>query len=364
MLRPQSTTLGYRLRSVAGRYRTDHPANEASTKNRPGLLACGVRGNLKKTAFDPSGPAARAVRMARLEAVLLIAREPLPTRRLAQLASLADGTEARTLVRQLGKLYDQQGTAFCVEEMAGGFQLMTRPQFAGWLRRLFEQPDVARLSTPAMETLSVVAYRQPVMRADIEAIRGVGCGEILRQLMERDLVKISGRSEELGRPFLYGTSRQFLLAFGLRHLDELPRAEQLRGVGIELSTDADQDPHQAEESEVSAKETEQRPTDRSVRQDYPIEEDRQESLYDETELDDDELDDGELDDDELDDGDRLEDDEIDDDELDDDLGDEDYDDDDGIEESDWEEVSDDDPMEEEDDDGDEDDYADDEESTD
>lgn len=163
-----------------------------------------------------------------LEAILLLAREPLGSRKLAQLAGLADGTEARTLVRALNQLYDAEGCAFRVEEVAGGLQLMSRPKFAPWLRRLQAVPVEVRLSAPAMETLAVVAYRQPVLRAEIEAIRGVQCGEILRQLMERDLVRIVGRSEDLGRPFLYGTTRQFLQAFGLRHLDELPRSEHLR----------------------------------------------------------------------------------------------------------------------------------------
>ena len=226
----------------------------AEIRSRNDRIHCAIQHN-KKTGVRLSGSAVRAVKMARLEAVLLIAREPLATRKLSQLASLADGTEARTLIRQLGKLYDQQGSAFCVEEVAGGYQLMTRPKFAGWLRRLFQRPDTTRLSTPALETLSVVAYRQPVLRADIESIRGVGCGEILRQLMECDLVKITGRSEELGRPFLYGTSKQFLLAFGLRHLDELPRAEQLRGTGIDRSTHAHE--QDTEELKVSEMTTEQ-----------------------------------------------------------------------------------------------------------
>ena len=169
----------------------------------------------------------RAGRLARLEAVLFLAREPLGSRKLAQLAGLADGTKARTLVRALNRRYDAEGSAFRVEEVAGGFQLMTRPKFAPWLRRLHAAPVEVRLSAPAMETLAVVAYRQPVLRAEIEAIRGVQCGEILRQLIERDLVRIAGRSEELGRPLLYGTTRQFLQVFGLRHLDDLPRPDFL-----------------------------------------------------------------------------------------------------------------------------------------
>lgn len=110
-------------------------------------------------------------------------------------------------------------------EVAGGFQLLSRAKFAPWLRRLQAVPGEVRLSVPALETLAVVAYRQPVLRADVEAVRGVQCGEILRQLMERGLVRIVGKSEELGRPFLYGTTRQFLQVFGLRDLDQLPRPE-------------------------------------------------------------------------------------------------------------------------------------------
>jgi segregation and condensation protein B len=176
--------------------------------------------------------------MARLEAVLLVARQPLSSRRLAQLARLADGTQARTLIRRLQFCYDDEGTAFRVEEFAGGFQLLTRPRFSGWLRRLGTAGGEGRLSSPALETLAVVAYRQPVVRGEIEAIRGVGCGEILRQLMDRDLVKIVGRAGELGRPFLYGTTKRFLQAFGLRNVDALPRARELRGAGgVAMSRD-------------------------------------------------------------------------------------------------------------------------------
>jgi len=158
-----------------------------------------------------------------LEAVLFLAREPLGSRKLALLSGLADGTEARTLVRTLNRLYDKEGCAFRVVEVAGGFQVVSRAKFAPWLRRLQVVPMEVRLSVPALETLAVVAYRQPVLRADVEAIRGVQCGEILRQLMERGLVRIVGKSEDLGRPFLYGTTRQFLQIFGLRDLDQLPR---------------------------------------------------------------------------------------------------------------------------------------------
>src|SRR5262245_14616799 len=148
--------------------------------------------------------------MARLEAILLLAREPLTSRKLSQYANLADGTQARTLVRRLNEQYDAAGRAFRVEHVAGGYQLLTRPKLAPWLRRLAHVPGETRLSAPALETLAVIAYRQPVPRADIEAVRGVNCGEILRQLMDRDLVRIGGRSQELGRPYLYATTKRFL----------------------------------------------------------------------------------------------------------------------------------------------------------
>jgi segregation and condensation protein B len=177
------------------------------------------------TANDPW---TRDAPLARLEAVLFLAREPLNTRKLAQLAHLADGTEARTLVRRLNRFYDETGCAFTAQELAGGYQLMSRGKFATWLGRLNPNPREMRLSAPALETLAVVAYRQPVMRSEIEAIRGVDCGEILRQLLERSLVRTAGRAEELGRPYLYATTRRFLQVFGLRDLEDLPRAESLR----------------------------------------------------------------------------------------------------------------------------------------
>ena len=176
----------------------------------------------------PSNPDRRDAKLARLEAVLFIAREPIHSRKMSQFANLADGTEARTLAKRLNEIYDASGRAFRIYEVAGGFQLRTRPQFAPWLRRLRHAPSEERLSAPLMETLAVVAYRQPVVRAEIEAIRGVACGEVIRQLMEREMVKVAGRSPELGRPFLYCTTNRFLELFGLGSLDELPRADIFR----------------------------------------------------------------------------------------------------------------------------------------
>jgi len=180
---------------------------------------------------DTDGLQGTEAKLARLETVLFLAREPLSTRKLAKLANLADGTQARTLMKQLSKRYNQRASALQVVDVAGGVQLLTRPQLADWIRRFHGGTDPMRLSAPALETLSVVAYRQPVMRAEIEGIRGVQCGEILRVLMERDLLRIVGRAEELGRPFLYGTTKNFLQVFGLRRLEQLPPIDQILSVG-------------------------------------------------------------------------------------------------------------------------------------
>ena len=174
------------------------------------------------------GELAREPRLALVEAALFAADEPLNVRRLAAVAGLADGTEARRLVRKLQALYDKDGSAFQVEELAGGFQLLTRPEYHPWLVRLRRSGTELRLSPAARETLAIVAYRQPIMRADIEGIRGVQCGEVLRQLMEKGLVRIAGRHESLGRPVLYGTTKKFLQLFGLKSLRDLPLVEQLR----------------------------------------------------------------------------------------------------------------------------------------
>jgi segregation and condensation protein B len=166
--------------------------------------------------------------MARLEAVLFVADAALSSRKLAQFALLSDPTEARTLVRQLNEVYDRQGSSFRIEQVAAGYRLLTRPVFAHWLAKLHQRQAELKLTPPALETLSIVAYRQPIIRADVEAIRGVSCTEMLKQLMDRGLVKIGGADDSLGRPHLYETTRTFLEIFGLKGLEDLPLANRLR----------------------------------------------------------------------------------------------------------------------------------------
>lgn len=287
-----------------------------------------------------SASAMRDVRLGRLEAVLFLAREPLPLRRIGQFASLADATEARTLIRRLNQLYDQGGSAFRVEEVAGGFQLLTRRKFAGWLRRLHPTSVETRLSSPALETLAVVAYRQPVLRADVEAVRGVQCGEMLRQLLERDLIRIAGRSDDLGRPFLYGTTKRFLRWFGLRQIDELPRADLLRNPAPTSSDESLPDASRSVEL-LSTQDLKQESHVSIVAQSEPaleevLDEQRRRLLEPLRAADDEDEEDEEFEDDDEGEDDEEESDE-DDEEFDDDFDDED-----------WEEVDDDDEEEEDD----------------
>ena len=198
------------LRQSAARSLDARDALVAFSRPQSSMQRRGLSG-----AIATSRTAVPIVRRSRVEAVLFLAREPLSLRKLAQLANLADATEARTVLKSLRQRYDERGCAFQVAQVAGGYQLMSRREFATWVRPQGTRDHDFRLSPPALETLVVVAYRQPILRAEVEAIRGVACGEILRQLLDRDLLRIVGRSEELGRPLRYGTTKRFLEVFGL-----------------------------------------------------------------------------------------------------------------------------------------------------
>ena len=170
----------------------------------------------------------RTPKMARVEAALFVAPEALSARKLSAMATLADHKEAQDLVTQLNEFYDKTHSAFRIERVAAGFKLLTRPHLANWLDRLHSRQAHLKLTPPAMETLTVIAYRQPCTRADIEAVRGVQAAEMIKQLLERGLVRVVGEDESLGRPYLYGTTRLFLESYGLSSLDDLPMADSLR----------------------------------------------------------------------------------------------------------------------------------------
>ncbi len=161
----------------------------------------------------------------RIEALLMAGSRPVTEARIGELLGI-DGMGVnetiRTAIEELNGLYEKSGRAFRAQRVAGGWQLFTLPAFAPLVSRLQRDRQDARLSQPALETLSIIAYRQPIMRAEIEAIRGVACGEVLRALLQRRLVKIAGRAEQPGRPMLYGTTPHFLKVFGLPGIDALP----------------------------------------------------------------------------------------------------------------------------------------------
>jgi segregation and condensation protein B len=178
-----------------------------------------------------------------IEALLFSAQKPLSIHEITTAIKRAEddgaeGTpnefarvknaEVAAALEELKVEYIQQSRAFQLVEKAEGWQLATDPAFARWVRQLFPTPKPARLSAPALETLAIIAYRQPITRADVEAVRGVNIDGVLQTLMERGLVKIAGRAEIPGRPLLYDTTQFFLDHFGLRNLDELPNAEELR----------------------------------------------------------------------------------------------------------------------------------------
>ena len=177
-----------------------------------------------------------------VEALLFSAQKPLTPKELAQAIKGAgdedelvpnefaktNEAEVSAALEQLKIEYIEQGRAFQLLEKAEGWQLASDPAYAEWVRQLFPAAKPQRLSPPALETLAIIAYRQPITRADVEAVRGVAIEGVLQSLMERGLVKIAGRAEVPGRPLLYETTQFFLDPFGLKNLDELPNAEELR----------------------------------------------------------------------------------------------------------------------------------------
>jgi len=177
-----------------------------------------------------------------IEAVLFSAHKPLSSKEIVDVLRGAGAedefapndfanvkpAEVAAAIEQLKVEYIQNEHGFQLVEKADGWQLASDPKYAQWVRGLFPAPKPSRLSSPALETLAIIAYRQPITRADVEAVRGVTIEGVLQTLMERGLVKISGRAEIPGRPLLYETTEFFLDHFGLRNLEELPNVEELR----------------------------------------------------------------------------------------------------------------------------------------
>ncbi len=160
-----------------------------------------------------------------VEALLMATDEPLSAPKIAQLLGAGDASDVREHVRSLNARYEKSGAAFRIEAIAKGFQILTLGAFDPWIAKLHKARSDSRLSSAALETLAIVAYKQPILRADVEAIRGVAAGDMLVRLRDAGLVRIVGRAEEVGRPLLYGTTTRFLEVFGLSSLKDLPRLD-------------------------------------------------------------------------------------------------------------------------------------------
>ena len=162
-----------------------------------------------------------------VEALLFASDAPLELHRIQEVLEV-DLASARTLLEALTRRYDESGSGLQIAEIGGGYRMATRSELAPWLLKLQRSRTRSRFSKPALETLAIIAYRQPISRVEVEALRGVNVEGVLGTLLERRLVKVVGRRPTPGRPLLYGTTREFLINFGLRHLDELPRFEEER----------------------------------------------------------------------------------------------------------------------------------------
>ncbi len=172
----------------------------------------------------------------RVEAVLLSMSRPLSEAKLVDMLGLGSinskdkmpVTMVKQAIDHLNSEYAQSGRSFRIERLAGGWQLLTLSKFGPLLTRVHGAKAQGRLTPAALDTLAIIAYRQPTLRSELEAVRGVACGDVLRGLMERRLVRITGRAEELGRPMLYGTTSEFLRVFGISRIEDLPQARELR----------------------------------------------------------------------------------------------------------------------------------------
>lgn len=162
-----------------------------------------------------------------VEAVLFASDEPVTASRLGDIVGTSV-KQIRRHIKNLNDKYEANNNAFRIEQIAEGYQMLTLSPYNHWVKKLLRVRSESKLSPAALETLAIIAYKQPVIRADIEAIRGVAVGEIIRNLMYKGLVKIVGQAEVLGRPMLYGTTKKFLEVFGLNSLKALPKIEELK----------------------------------------------------------------------------------------------------------------------------------------
>jgi segregation and condensation protein B len=231
-----------------------------------------------------------------IESLLFVADEPLPVDRIKKILIQVETREIREAMAQLTAEYEARGGGFYLDEVAGGYQIRTRPQYTDWIKKLI-QPKPLRLSKPALETLVIIAYKQPIIRSDIEHLRGVDCGGVIRVLLERKLVRVLGRKEIAGRPLIYATTKRFLEIFDLKNLRDLPTPKEIEelaaatnegnlAVIVDSTQEFEDYPETSEDSEAIGEDAQQnqedpiqsletgipRDTLRTVSEDHPTEE--------------------------------------------------------------------------------------------
>ena len=169
-----------------------------------------------------------------IESMLFVSEDPLTIDRIKNVLTFADTKEIRNTLKVLLDEYESRKGGFFLHEVAGGYQIRTRPEYTEWIKRLVK-PNPRRISKAALETLAIIAYKQPVIRSDVEHIRGVDCGGVIRMLLERKLVRVLGRKKIPGRPLIYATTKQFLETFDLKDLKDLPTQKEIEGLTNSLS---------------------------------------------------------------------------------------------------------------------------------
>ena len=202
-----------------------------------------------------------------IESLLFVADEPLTVDRLKKILDPAESGDIREAMAELTAEYESRGGGFYLDEVAGGYQIRTRPQYTDWIKKLI-QPKPLRLSKAALETLVIIAYKQPIIRSDIEHLRGVDCGGVIRMLLERKLIRVLGRREIAGRPLIYATTKRFLEIFDLKNLRDLPTPKEIeelaaatnegdQAVIVDSIEEYEDDPEISENSEPIGEDTQQ-----------------------------------------------------------------------------------------------------------
>ena len=216
--------------SIEVREPVDEPTASLDAVEVEPEVGQGAITEMSAPAADPALSDMRALKGI-LEALLFVTAEPIPVTRFLALLGAVTKQDVDLALASLAQDYEQEGRGLQLAEVAGGYRIVTKAEFAPWLKRLEKVKSPSKLSRSALESLAIIAYKQPIVRAEVEQIRGVETSGVIRTLLERKLVRIVGRKEEPGRPIMYGTTKFFLEHFGLRDLSQLPPLREFKELG-------------------------------------------------------------------------------------------------------------------------------------